>query len=56
LGVFEEEPLPLNLEELKARIKNEMRKLSESLVRKAVLSMKKRAGRVLSENCGAFEW
>ena len=48
-------PLPFNLEELKARVKREMRELPESLVRKAVLSMKKRAARVVSENGGAFE-
>ena len=48
-------PLPFNLEELKARVKREMRELPESLVRKAVLSMKKRAARVLSENGGDFE-
>ena len=36
-------PLPFNLEELKARVKREMRELPESLVRKTVLSMKKKA-------------
>ena len=48
-------PLPSNLEELKTRIKREVRNLPESLVRKAVFSMKKRAARVVAEDGGAFE-
>ena len=44
-----------NSEELKDMIKREIKELPESLVRKAVFSMKKRAARVVSENGGAFE-
>ena len=35
--------LPFDMEELKARIKREMKEMSDSLVRKAVFSMEKRA-------------
>ena len=41
-------PLPTSLEELKSRIKREVRDLPESMVMKAVYSMKKRSGRVLA--------
>ena len=43
------------MEELKARIKKEMKELPESFVRKAVFSMKKWAARVVSKNGGAVE-
>ena len=48
-------PLTSNFEELKARIKREMKEVSESLVRKAVSSMKKRPASVVSGNGGAFD-
>ena len=43
------------MEELKPRIKREVEELPESVVRKAVFSMKKRLARVVSENGGNFE-
>ena len=43
-----DKPLPTSLEELKSRIKREVRDLPESMVMKAVYSMKKRSGRVLA--------
>ena len=48
-------PLTSKFEELKARIKKEMKELPESFVRKAIFSMKKRAARVVSKNGGPVE-
>ena len=48
-------PLPSNLEDLKTRIKREMRDLPEELVKRSVYSMKKRALKVVAEEGGAFE-
>ena len=48
-------PLPSTLEELKDKIKREVRALPEVLVRKAVFSIKKRSVRVMAEEGKAFE-